>query len=83
MAKKNFYAVRKGKDPVTGEDVVDVILTSWDETQKLIKGVKGVEFAGFMTKPEAEAYLQAGNPLMNKKDGKYLATSSGSASSAF
>ena len=49
MAKKNFYAVRKGRK--TG------IYNSWSECETQVKGYKNAEFAGFSEKKEAEAYL--------------------------
>ena len=48
MAKK-FYAVKNGK--------VNGIFTCWDECKASIEGVRGAEFKGFMTRAEAEAYL--------------------------
>lgn len=48
MAKK-FYAVRQGK--VTG------VFTSWDECKDSIDGYPGAEFKGFMTRTEAESYM--------------------------
>lgn len=71
MAKKNFYAVRYGINPDTGEDVKDVIFKSWKETETYIRGVKGAEYKGFVTKDEAEDFLEAGDPLMNKNDNNY------------
>lgn len=52
MAKK-FYAVRQGK--VTG------IFTSWDECKNSIDGYPGAEFKGFMTRTDAESYMNGEN----------------------
>ena len=49
MAKKNFYAVRTGRN--TG------IFTSWAECEKQVKGFSKASFKGFATKKEAEAFL--------------------------
>jgi viroplasmin and RNaseH domain-containing protein len=48
-AKKNFYAV-KGT-------VAPAIYASWAECQRRVHGVKGALFKGFVTRAEAEAWL--------------------------
>jgi viroplasmin and RNaseH domain-containing protein len=48
--KKNFYAIRKGRQ---GQAIVD----SWEACEKLVKGFRGSEFKGFATYDEAEDYL--------------------------
>lgn len=45
-----FYVVKKGKQ--TG------IFETWTECQAVIQGVKGAEYKSFMSKSEAEAYLE-------------------------
>ncbi len=49
MAKKKFYAVRKGFK--TG------IFNTWTECSKQISGFKGAEFKSFPTKEEAENFI--------------------------
>ena len=49
MAKKKVYAVRTGRE--TG------IFDTWDECQKMVTGYPGAEFKGFLTRDEAEAFL--------------------------
>ena len=49
MAKKKFYAVRKGMQ--TG------IFESWPECQKMILGYHNAEYKSFSTKEEAEQYV--------------------------
>lgn len=49
MAKKKFYAVRKGFK--TG------IFSTWTECSKQISGFKGAEFKSFSTKEEAENFI--------------------------
>lgn len=56
VAKKNFYAVK-------GDNITPTIYTSWPACQSAVKGVKGVLFKGFATKPEAETFL---NPPVKK-----------------
>ena len=49
MAQKKFYAVKQGRQPG--------IYTTWAECQKQTVGFKGAKFKGFVTKAEAEAYM--------------------------
>ena len=49
MAKKKIYAVRKGHK--TG------LFYTWDECKKAVHGYSGAEYKGFLTKEEAEAFL--------------------------
>lgn len=66
MAKKNFYAVKKGNE--VG------IFTTWKECENSISGFSGSEYKGFKTKSEAEAYLSGskeevkGDSSKNKQD---------------
>jgi len=50
MAKKKFYAVRKGIQ--TG------IFNSWEECKKQIDGFSGAEYKGFLTENEAKLFLE-------------------------
>ncbi len=52
MAKKKIYAVRKGNK--TG------LFYSWDECKKAVHGYSGAEYKGFLTKDEAEDFLNIG-----------------------
>lgn len=49
MAQKKFYAVKQGRQPG--------IYSTWAECQKQTVGFKGAKFKGFVTKAEAEAYM--------------------------
>jgi ribonuclease H-related protein len=55
--RKSFYAVRQGRNPVTGETIHDRILTSWEETSRLVFGVPGAQYAGFGSEAEARRWL--------------------------
>jgi ribonuclease HI len=57
--RKEFYAVRHGRDPVSGEPVRNRILTSWEETSALVHGAPGARYAGFATEAEAREWLGA------------------------
>lgn len=49
MAKKNVYAVRKGK--------TEGIFETWEECKAAVAGYPNAEYKGFATKEEALAYL--------------------------
>ena len=49
MVKKNFYAVKKGRNPG--------IYKSWAECQKNVTGFSGAVFKGFETLKEAELFM--------------------------
>ena len=51
MAKKNFYAIKKGKNGVN-----NLIVTTWSECSKIVLGFNS-EYKGFSTREEAEDYL--------------------------
>lgn len=53
-AKNNFYAVLAGRTPG--------IYRTWAECQRQVTGFKGAKFKGFVTLPEAEAFMN-GVPL--------------------
>lgn len=71
MAKKNIYAVKKGKK--TG------LFSTWEECRDAVEGYPGAEYKGFVTKEEAERYLgvQPGG-LENQQPGQVIAYVDGS-----
>lgn len=76
MAKKKYYAVKKGH--ITG------VLNSWDECKKAVDGFSGAEYKSFESKDEAEAYLADVDIIMEKfinpriSEGKVVAFTDGS-----
>ena len=50
MAKKNYYAVRVGRDG-------PAIYRTWDECSSVVSGHPGAQFRGFATHAEAQQYL--------------------------
>ena len=57
MAKKKFYAVRKGYK--TG------IFETWDECKAQVNGYKGAEYKSFPTKEEAGAFIGINNKKLD------------------
>ncbi len=49
MAKKKFYAIRKGRQPG--------VYSTWPEAERQVKGYGGAIFKGFATREEAEKWL--------------------------
>ena len=55
MAK--FYAIKEGYDSNSEEKIENVIVKTWDECLKYVKGVKGAKYKSFKTLKEAEDFL--------------------------
>ncbi len=62
MAKKKFYAVRKGRQ--TG------IFESWTQCQSVIQGYSNAEYKSFLTKEEAEQYMKGADTGQGAADVK-------------
>lgn len=60
MAKKNFYAVKKG--------LVPGIYKTWEECQRNVKGFPGAEYKGFVTEAEAREYLTDAVPECSESE---------------
>lgn len=77
MAKKNFYAVKKGFDIEKNEVVENLILRNWADTARLVQGINtkkhGItpDYKGFVTLEEAEAFIEAEEPFLRKQDMTY------------
>ena len=61
MAQKKFYAVKQGRHPG--------IYSTWAECQKQTVGFKGAKFKGFVTRTEAEAYMNDEEALSAPAEG--------------
>lgn len=76
-AKKNFYAIKLGYDVEKGQIIENHIATTWTEASKYVVGISkqkhGVapEYAGFVTKEEADAYLEGEKGYYVKGNGDY------------
>ena len=60
MAKKKYYAVRKG--------VKTGLFESWSDCEPLVTGFVGAEFKSFPTKKEALGYLDGAEPETEPKE---------------
>lgn len=76
MARKKFYAVKKGHS--TG------VFDSWDECKTAVEGFSGAEYKSFESEDEAMAYIEDVDIVMNNdiiprlKEGKVVAFTDGS-----
>jgi len=60
MAKKKYFGIRKGEDPITKQPVFNQVIEGpWDFVRLYVQGVSGAEYRGFATMEEAEAYVSA------------------------
>ena len=63
---KKYYAIKEGFDFNKNEQVKDLILESWGECVKYVKGVKGAKYKSFEDIKRAEQYLNEGSKLLKK-----------------
>ncbi|MBA5851280.1 viroplasmin family protein [Clostridium sp. cel8] len=55
--KKKFYAIKKGYDFKNNKNIENLIVDSWAECLKYVKGAKGAVYKSFKSRDEAEDYL--------------------------
>ncbi|MBE6053651.1 MAG: ribonuclease HI [Clostridium sartagoforme] len=65
MAKK-VYAIKEGFNFATNEKVENLIVDTWTECQKYIKGVKGAKYKSFEDINDAKAFLSNGDGMLKK-----------------
>ena len=67
MAKTKIYAIKKGLDPITKKEVCNLIVDTWIEAEKYIKGVPGAIYISSKSEEEANAFF---NQTNSEKSGK-------------
>lgn len=70
MAKK-VYAIKEGFNFATSEKVENLIVDTWAECQKYIKGVKGAKYKSFEDINEAKKFLSDGDGMLKKGKDSY------------
>lgn len=70
MAKK-VYAIKEGYDFEKEEKIKNIIVDTWDECLKYVKGVSGARYKSFPSRQEAEVYLSNGKKLLKKDQDSY------------
>lgn len=68
---KKFYAIKEGFDFQNNCKVENVILDTWDECVKYVKGAKGAKYKSFTTILEAQEYLNTGVNMPVKDKDEY------------
>lgn len=69
MAK--FYAIKEGFDKVNEKKVENLVVNTWDECLKYVKGVKGAKYKSFKTMKEAQDYFDNLDGGFKKEDKNY------------
>ena len=69
MAK--FYAIKEGYDLNSEEKIENVIVKTWDECLKYVKGENGAKYKSFKTLKEAEDFLNNSTDCLKKSDKTY------------
>lgn len=64
MAKKKYYAVRKGKK--------NGIYNTWDKCKEQVSGFSGAEYKSFTSLEEANIYMGNTISINEQEDGEYL-----------
>lgn len=70
MAKK-FYAIQSGFDSKNNQKIENIIVDTWAECLKYVKGVKGAKYKSFEDINDANAYLNEGSRMLKKADENY------------
>jgi ribonuclease HI len=70
MAKK-VYAIKEGFNFTTNERVENIIVDTWAECLKYVKGVKGAKYKSFESMHEAKQFLEEGSKMLKKGIDKY------------
>ncbi|AGF58845.1 ribonuclease HI [Clostridium saccharoperbutylacetonicum] len=70
MAKK-VYAIQYGFDAKNNKKIENIIVNTWDECLKYVKGVKGAKYKSFESIDDAKLYLNEGNRMLKKSDENY------------
>ena len=70
MAKK-VYAIKEGFDSVNNKKIENIIVNTWAECLKYVKGVKGAKYKSFESMKEANEFLYNSNDVLKKEDNNY------------
>lgn len=68
---KKVYAIKEGFDFNKNEKVQDLIVNTWDQCLKLVKGVKGAKYKSFESIEEAKAFLKEHGNILKKGEDNY------------
>jgi ribonuclease H-related protein len=68
---KKVYAIKEGFNFVTNEKVENLIVDTWAECQRYIKGVKGAKYKSFEDINDAKKFLSDGDGMLKKGKDSY------------
>ena len=68
---KKVYAIKEGFNSNTNEKIENIIVATWSECLKYVKGVKGAKYKSFEDKNEAEKFLNGDPIILDKTDNNY------------
>ncbi|GKX66958.1 hypothetical protein rsdtw13_22160 [Clostridium sp. TW13] len=68
---KKVYAIQEGFNFDTNQKIENIIVDTWAECLKYVKGVKGAKYKSFEDINSAKEYLNSGSKLLKKGVDKY------------
>lgn len=68
---KKVYAIKEGFDFDRNEKIENIMVTTWNECLKYVKGVRGAKYKSFESELKAREYLEDENKLLRKGIDKY------------
>ncbi|MBU3158300.1 ribonuclease H family protein [Clostridium frigoris] len=68
---KKVYAIKEGFNSNTNEKIENIIVGTWAECLKYVKGVKGAKYKSFEYRIEAEKFLNGAPIILDKIDNNY------------
>ena len=68
---KKVYAIKEGFNSNTNEKIENIIVGTWTECLKYVKGVKGAKYKSFEDRNEAEKFLNSAPVILEKIDNNY------------
>lgn len=68
---KKVYAIKEGFNFTTNEKIENIIVNTWAECLKYVKGVKGAKYKSFEDINEAKKFLEEGSKLLKKGIDRY------------
>lgn len=68
---KKVYAIKEGYDFENNKKIEDLIVCTWAECLKYVKGVKGAKYKSFESMTEAKSFLADTKKLLKKGEDSY------------
>jgi len=68
---KKVYAIKEGLNSKTNEKIENIIVDTWAECLKYVKGVKGAKYKSFEDRNDAEKFLNDAPVILDKINNNY------------